>query len=262
MPTHFPSDLHEAAAQAVTGFFSAQAHVQSVLLVNSCARATATPQSDLDFAILVEADLEAPSVTALEQAWQAHYQRQAVFGAFRRSGRFTGIHLDIITGQYQPTDLDDAGGPDSFELEIGNQVAYSLPLWQASDALAHLRAQWLPYYGDALRRKRLQMVSNACAHDLDHVAFYTHRGLHFQAFDRLYKAFQEFLQALCIAQRTYPIAYNKWIRELVVDRLGLPELYLQLPPLLELQRLESDELIFKAAALQALLERGTAPEDL
>ncbi|GAA4009647.1 hypothetical protein GCM10022631_22700 [Deinococcus rubellus] len=229
--TYFPSDLHEAAAQAVTGFFSAQPYVQSVLLVNSCARGTATPQSDLDFAILIEAELEASRFSALEQAWQAHYQQQPVFEAFRRSGRFTGIHLDLITGQYQPTDLDDAGGPDSFELEIGNQVAYSFPLWQAADAMAHLRAQWLPYYDEALRRKRLQMVRDACAYDLEHVAFYTHRGLHFQAFDRFYKAFQEFLQALCISRRTYPIAYTKWIRELVAERLGLPDLYIQLPPL-------------------------------
>ncbi len=51
------------------------------------------------------------------------------------------------------------------------------------------------------------------------------RGLYFQAFDRLYNAHQEFLQALFISRRTYPIVYNKWIHEQIVDILHLPELY-------------------------------------
>jgi hypothetical protein len=78
------------------------------------------------------------------------------------------------------------------------------------------------------------------SYDLDHVPFFVGRGLYFQAFDRLYKAFQEFLQALFIARRVYPIAYNKWIHEQVAVRLGLPELYAQLPKILEITRLESD----------------------
>ena len=51
-----------------------------------------------------------------------------------------------------------------------------------------------------------------------------------------------------------PIAYNKWIREQIVDILGLPELYARLPPLFELERLESTELVDKAAALRALAD--------
>ena len=51
------------------------------------------------------------------------------------------------------------------------------------------------------------------------------RSLYFHAFDKLYHAFQEFLQALFIARRVYPIAYDKWIREQVVGWLRLPDLY-------------------------------------
>jgi len=53
--------------------------------------------------------------------------------------------------------------------------------------------------------------------------FLLNRGLYFHAFDRLYKAFQEFLQALFVARRIYPLAYNKWIREQVADWLALPD---------------------------------------
>jgi hypothetical protein len=73
----------------------------------------------------------------------------------------------------------------------------------------------------------------------------------------LYKAFQEFLQALFIAHRTYPIAYNKWIREQVETRLGLPELYAQLPHILEVSQLESDAVVHNAEHLRALLEHWT-----
>jgi hypothetical protein len=73
----------------------------------------------------------------------------------------------------------------------------------------------------------------------------------------LYKAFQEFLQALFVARRTYPLAYNKWIREQVTEWLSLPDLYQELPPILSVRRMESAEIGEKADALRVLLERWT-----
>ena len=87
-----------------------------------------------------------------------------------------------------------------------------------------------------------------------HSAVYRARGLYFQSFDRLYNAYQEFLQALFIARRTYPIAYNKWIREQIEEILGLPELYAQLSHLFEIKRFESAELAEKALEVERLLE--------
>jgi hypothetical protein len=104
------------------------------------------------------------------------------------------------------------------------------------------------------------MVREACAPDLDSIPFYLGRRLYFQAFDRLYKAFQEFLQALFVARRTYPLAYNKWIHEQVAERLALPKLYEELPPILSVGNIESPELGHKAAGLRALLECWTSPE--
>ena len=102
-------------------------------------------------------------------------------------------------------------------------------------------------------------MREACARDLEAIPFYLNRGLYFQAFDRLYKAFQEFLQALFVAQRTYPLAYNKWIREQVIEWLHLPELYEKLPPILSVQNIESAELGEKAEVLRGLLEQWTCP---
>jgi predicted nucleotidyltransferase len=207
----FPTTLHQQAAEGIVEFFRDKPQTDAVLLVNSCARGKATPESDVDIAVLVKPTLSVADKAALEQQWRDYYGTQSVFLHLQQSGRFTRVHLDLIDGQYRPQVWDDGGGPDSFELELGNQVAYSVPLWQANNALEHLRAKWLPYYSEPLRQERLTMVKAACIYDLEHVTSYVERTLYFQAFDRLYKAFQEFLQALCIAHHTYPIAYNKWI---------------------------------------------------
>jgi len=123
-----------------------------------------------------------------------------------------------------------------------------------------LQSQWLPYYEEELRLSRLAMVHEACARDLDAVPFFLGRGLYFQAFDRLYKAFQEFLQALFVARRTYPLAYNKWIREQVTEWLSLADLYQELPQILSVRSIESAEIGQKADVLRVLLERWTCPE--
>ena len=82
-----------------------------------------------------------------------------------------------------------------------------------------------------------------------------HRGLHFQCFNRFYDAFREFLQALFIARRTYPIAYDKWIQEQIVEILGLPKLYERLPRLFEIHNFESHEILDKANTLRSLLDK-------
>jgi predicted nucleotidyltransferase len=251
----FPTLTHQRAAEAVIDFFRPHDHVEAVLVTNSCARGTATSESDLDMAVLISPDTSTTERLGLEKSWQAFSASEEVFDVLRQAGRFTGVHLDLLDGRFTPGVWDDGGGPDSFELEIGNLLYYSAPLWERGDALAELKSVWLPYYAEDLRQKRLTMVCQACRYDLEHVPFYVARQLYFQAFDRLYKAFQEFLQALFIARRTYPLAYNKWIREQLEHHLGLPELYAQLPQVLEVNRLESSDMVSNAQKLERLLEQ-------
>lgn len=80
------------------------------------------------------------------------------------------------------------------------------------------------------------------------------RGLYFQAFDRFYNAFQEFVQALFISRRTYPIAYDKWIREQMEEILNMPKLYRRLCELFETETFESSEIAEKTQGLTHLLE--------
>jgi hypothetical protein len=244
-------------ADLAWNFFSTQAYVDTILVVNSCARGRAVADSDLDMAVLITLTAPSQEVQSLTTKWQQFIATQTVVQRFLRTGRFTHVHLDVFDGRLTPTVWDEGGGPDSFEVEIGNRIMYAAPFGEAGTYFRQLQSQWLPYYGEELRLRRLAMVREACARDLEAIPRFLRRGLYFQAFDRLYKAFQEFLQALFVARRTYPLAYNKWIREQVSEWLSLPELYQELPPILSVRRIEGDEIGEKADALRILLERWT-----
>jgi predicted nucleotidyltransferase len=259
-PLRFPTEMHRQVAELAGDFFSAHAHVDTMLVVNSCARGRAVAGSDLDLAVLLMPTAASQEVQSLTTLWQKFITTQPLVHRFRSTGRFNQVHLDVFDGRVIPTVWDDGGGPDYFEVEIGNRLAYAVPLHEPGACFRHLQSQWLPYYGEDLRLSRLAMVREACARDLEAIPFYLNRGLYFQAFDRLYKAFQEFLQALFVARRNYPLAYNKWIREQVAEWLSLPRLYEQLPPILSVRNIESPELGEKADALRTLLERWTCPE--
>jgi predicted nucleotidyltransferase len=250
----FPTPLHEQAAEAAYDFFRPQAAVDTVLVVNSIARGQGVPESDLDMAVLVHPGALEEEVARLEAAWRHELDANQALLRFQQSGKLAHVHLDLVRGQYVPDVWDDGGGPDGFELGIGNQLAYGAPLQEAGPYYRRLQEEWLPYYDPGLRRQRLEMARAACAYDLEHVPFFVRRELYFQAFDRLYKAFQEFLQALFIACRVYPLAYNKWIRLQVEEWLGLPELYRALPPLISVKNIESSELVEKARDQERLLQ--------
>lgn len=247
----YPTTAHERAALAVVDFFSTQDDADTVLLVNSCARGKATPDSCLDIKVLIP---EGTDPSPLEAAWQAFYNNDPAFAELHQAGAFSVVHLDIEDGIIAPDDHPADEYPDYFEIGVGNLVAYSHPLWERTDRFARLRDQWLPYYDEDLRQRRLAEVRWCCQHYLDHIPPYIERGLYFQSLGRLWAAFQMFLQALFISRRTYPIAYDKWIHEQVVEILGLPELYAGLPHLFEITRFESDELAGKARDLQRLLD--------
>jgi predicted nucleotidyltransferase len=253
----YPTPQHAQAARAVVDFFSARTEPQAILLMGSCARGKASPDSCLDIMILVPPELPAFQRNALENAWLSLYARHEAFRAVRAVGAFSQVDLDIIDGVFMARPRGWTGGPDEFELEIGNTLVYSATLWSSGDRLTRLKAQWLPYYDETLRRSRLADVRRFCLNNLDHIPLYVKRELYFQSFNRLYDALREFLQALFITHHTYPIAYDKWIKEQIVDILDLPALYPQLTSLLEIHHFESDEIAQKAELLRNLLETYT-----
>ena len=249
----FPTPLHHQSADLVRDYFLTVSYVDTILVVNSCARGQAAPESDLDFAILVKPDTTATEIKIIETAWLNYSVTQPTFLKYKRSSQFAHLHLDIIDGNYTPAIFEIGVGPDFFEIQIGNQICYSAPMDNAGTYFKELQNKWLPYYNEDLRLKRLKIVRNSCEYDLDHIPFFIKRGLYFQAFDILYKAFQEYLQTLFIANKTYPIAYNKWIREQVVTWLNKPDLYPKLSRILSVSNIESNEINHNAIMLRDFL---------
>src|SRR5512133_3328075 len=258
----YPTPEHQAAAETIVEHFVSNYKVDAVLLVNSCARGKATRDSCLDLVVLAKPESSRSSLQDLEAGWGKFEKANPVLEALYKAGAHSVVHPDFISGVFIPREQDEAAGPDDFELEVGNFLAYSVPLWQGSDYYSQLKAQWLPYYNEELRQQRLDRVRCVSLNKSHHIPLYIDRGLYFHSFARLYNAYREFLQALFIARRTYPIAYNKWIKEQFEEILGLPELYAQLSHLFEIKRFESAEIADKAKEVEQLLEKYAPPSDI
>ena len=249
---NYPTSLHKDVSTTICEFFNKTDSIDSILLVNSCARGTAIATSDLDLAILVNENISKIEKDAITTNWLKFKKSNQVIRSFEDGNIKNIVHLDIIDGNYQFSEWDDGGGPDFSEIEIGNQIAHSYPL-KEGEFFGQLKKKWLPFYDESLRLQRLEMVRNACLHDLEKVSINVKRELYFQAFDRLYKSFQQFLQALFIKNKVYPIAYNKWIKEQIEEFLNLPELYPQLLSIFSISNISSEILSEKSIELKRLL---------
>ncbi|MFN8256787.1 MAG: hypothetical protein U0W24_13915 [Bacteroidales bacterium] len=249
----FPTELHKNVAGLVRDYFLDITKTDTFLVVNSCARGLAVPESDLDFVVLVKPGTIAAEILEIENNWRNYSANQPEIIKYKKSSQFAHLHLDIIDGNYTPTIIEIGEPADYFELEIGNQICYSAPMEKAGLYFKELQNKWLPYYSEELQQQRLAMIKNACEYDLNHIPHFIKRGLYFQAFDILCKAFQEYLQALFIASKTYPIAYNKWIKYQVVNLLNKPELYPKLSPVLSVSNIESNKINDKVKLLRELL---------
>lgn len=119
LQTSYPTAHHRCAAEAVVELLGRRAQTEAIVLVNSCARGKATPNSCLDIAVLVRPEVLAEEQGCLERQWQELYTSHPAFEQLRRAGRFSVVHLDYIDGRYEPSTWDDGGGPDCFELQIG-----------------------------------------------------------------------------------------------------------------------------------------------
>jgi hypothetical protein len=253
----YPTTFHADAAGAIVEFFAARNETGAVLLVNSCARGKATSESDLDMVVLVSPGTVTDGLRADWERFRASDRRIAAFLGF---GPFAVLHVDIEEAVIPLPDHPEDEYPDWFELVIGNWCVWGVALWERDGFHERFRSEWLPFYDEDLRRKRLGEVRRQCVDYLSFIPSYVERELYFQAFSRLWRGFQLFLQALFLSRRTYPIAYDKWIHEQVADVLGLPDLYAQLPHLFEISHFESDELVARGALLQRLLDENVPAE--
>jgi predicted nucleotidyltransferase len=238
---------HRAALDLAVGFLSRHPEVDAVLLVGSWARGVAHEESDVDLAVLARAPVE--------EAWEQSEERSRADELLRPPARWSTIEVESFAAELRPEPRGWTSGPDDFELRIGNWIAHAEPLWERGRAFAELRDRWLPHYDEELRARRLAEVVMYCRNDLDHIPWALDRSDRFHAFDRLYHAVLEFLQALFIARRVYPIAYDKWVEQQLRDLLGLPEVAPRLATALDIDRIGEG-----TAEIERLLDEYVRPE--
>jgi hypothetical protein len=250
----FPSPEHAAAAWAAVDFVSTLDEAEAISLVGSCARRP--DANDLDLSVLVP---DTSAARRVEEAFARFAARSDAIARLPLLGPFVEVDLGAITGEFGPGPRSWTSGPDDFEVAVGNEVAYSVPLWERDGRLDDLRSRWLPFYGDEMRAERLSDARMYVVNDLDHIPLMIRRDEPFHAFHRLYLAFQGFLQALFISRRTYPIAYDKWIREQVEGILGLDDLYTRLPAVVGVDGLRPPALAEASELLRDLLDTWAPP---
>ncbi len=251
MIKYYPTKQHEEASKQLVNFFSKDKTVMSMLLFCSCARGKAIKDSCLDICIIVK---DKKQISNIHKKFRKFEENQVVVD-LKKIGLYSHIDLLVTDAKVVETQRDWTSGPDEFELELGNIFNYSVVLFDHKNYFKNLQKKWIPYYSESLRKKRLEKVIMYCLNNLGHVEPYVKRGLYFQAFDRLYGANQEFMQALFIKKKTYPISYDKWIKEQFVDILKMPKLYKQFVDNIQIKNLESDELISKAKNLIKLVNQ-------
>src|SRR5207249_12062517 len=95
-PLRFPTVLLREVAELAGDFFSAHASVDTILVVNSCARSRAVAGSDLDLAVLIMLTAARQEVHSLTALWQEYIATHNLIHRFRSTGRFTHVHIYIL----------------------------------------------------------------------------------------------------------------------------------------------------------------------
>lgn len=248
----FPTELHNAAAMAVADYLSRDERVEAVLLTASCARGCAVAESCVDIYGLCSPEQMGSVWRELEPQTEEFVRRSPACRELAAIVPWSAVDVGFTDGHFRPGRHDFTSGPDSFEVEIGNLVAYAIPLSERTARFQELRTKWLPYYDEGLRAQRLEDALAFMHNNLDHVAPYARRGLALAAFDRLQLAFREFLQALFIHRRVYPVEYMKWVEQQVTELLNMPQLVPALHSVLSIGCMEAGQLAHRAELLRSL----------
>ena len=249
----FPTQSHQEAFEATVEYFKKKEEALAITLVGSVLRGQGSFDADIDVDVFVE---NPKAIDILSSEFDV--VGPSILEGLKDkpdTGRFFDIGLHIRTLNPQLKQRSWTDGPGEFEIELGHSFVYCEPVFKRGTAYDLAKKKFVPYYNATLRNERLKETEKFCLNNIEHIELYVKRGLYFQAFKRLHDACQEFLQALFISKRTYPLDYDKWVEYELIEILKMPELYREFVPLYELQKLESDELVSKGKHLHNLFKK-------
>jgi predicted nucleotidyltransferase len=154
-PLKFPTPLHQDLAELAADFFSAHKQVDTILVVNSCARGHAVAGSDLDVAVLIKPESASQEVQSLTALWEKFIATHPLLHRFRSTGKLTQVHLDVFDGRMvQPFGMTVAART---ALRWRSAIASCMRPRSTRQGLIFdsFSPNGCPYYGEDLRLTRL-----------------------------------------------------------------------------------------------------------
>lgn len=246
----FPTDFHKEVFEKSIDFLKKHPAVGAVSLGGSLGRGEGVPTSDVD----LNAYLKLGSIPDVkEKLLQDFKSFAATLGDFSKIDKYFHVDLDVRSINIKPEPRRWTSGPDEYEVEIGNAYVHCELVFELDQVFTNAKKQYVPYYNEEFRQKRFKEVLMYLNNNIGHIEPAVNRGLYFHAHKRLHDANREFLQALFISRKIYPIAYDKWVKKQLVEILNLSKLHEEFVALYELNKLESTELIEKGQKLSNLI---------
>ncbi len=130
----YPTPEHQGAAEAIVEFFTTIPEIEAVCLICSCARSKASRDSCLDILALGKPETMSTAQADIQKVWDEFYTTDPIFQKPAAVGKYAHVDLEFSDGHFGPTEHYWVGGPDEFELVIGNYLVYSVPLYQGGNA--------------------------------------------------------------------------------------------------------------------------------
>ena len=250
----FPTDTHKQVFDKSIEYLKTIPEVGAVTLGGSLARSKGDFHSDIDINLYMKPEFEEDD-SRKENIIKDFKNFETSLGKFDNVDKYFHVGIDIRALSVKPEPRDWVTGPDEYEVEIGNAYVYCELIYEHDLLFSNTKDNYLPYYSEDLRKERLDEVMMYLKNDIGKSEVAAERGLYFHAFKRFHNANLEFLQALFMVKKTYPLTYDKWVKEQLVDILKLPELYKDFVSLYELNELESNELLEKIKLLNSLIAK-------
>jgi len=258
---HCPTQSYNIVLNKIVKYYVTYPRVFAVVLIGSLARGKAAPGSCMDFAIFLhheEFTKLASKLTSRTNAYSRLGGEICFYSGDLEGGvQFGDVRVDLVftDGRFRngrnPFDMVN----DEFEATIGNLLVYGVPLFTKGNNYQHLRSEYLPFYGENLRQKRLDGTSSEFNYKVWKTRWLASRGEYFAAFDTLLETTRIFLQHLFVKERKYPIDYCKWLKEQCESILAMPELYPKLVAIIEDTKLSKTGIEKKAAMLEQLMQQ-------
>lgn len=249
----FPTTAHRDIFWAAVDRLKRLHEIVVINISGSVARGQGSFDADVDLDVFAQNDRFTPRLASvikrIEQELNAQYRKRSGVGRFFE----LGIHERLLRPKPQPRHW--TSGPDDFEIVVGHSFVNCNNVFSRGGAYERARHRFVPYYAESLRKKRLREVTKFCLNNIAHIEPFVRRKLYFQAYRRFYDASREFLQALFISRRVYPLDYDKWVKYELTELLGLPAVARELSRLYTLKKLESRELVAKGRRLKQMLRK-------